>query len=233
MRKSSLVCLIAGFFLLFGAFSASASTVNLIWTTSSDPSATGLGTNAVSVSSGGGVSLTLDLVIGVDAAGLGAFGADFEFDVGSEFDNELNLSSSQELSWGNAKATRTLKPLAPGLGKDENGLTTSLESGTGGPEGQLFGFDLFSLGTGASNLTLAFARMVFVTTANVQTDGLDLFATLERDPFGTAFYNNSNGQIPIDIAAIAASVNLLPEPQSVAMLVLAVGMLTAAGWRRS
>lgn len=224
MRKSSLVCLIAGLFLLFGAFSASASTVNLIWVAASDGAATGIGTSTVTTVAG--TTLTLDLVIGVDAAGLGAFGADFEFDIGSEFDNELNIVRAQELSWGNAKATRTLKPLGPGL-------ASSLESDTGGPEGQLFGFDLFSLGTGASNLTLSFARMVFVTTANVATDGLDLFATLERDPLGTVFFDNSNNQIPINIAAITASVNLLPEPQSVAMLTLAVGMLTAAGWRRS
>ncbi len=220
MRKSSLVCLIAGLFLLTGAGSVSATTVNLIWTAASDPSATGIGTNAVQVS-GAGVTLTLDYVVGIDANGVSSFGLDIEFD--TDGGNELNILGFSEITWANAKANRNLVPIA-------QGLTKSVESGSAGPEGQLFGFDLFTLGLGPNNLTLAFARMVFVTTANTATDGLDIFATNERDPTATALFDNNSANIAF--ALPSASVGLLPEPHGIAMLGLAIGTLAAAGWRR-
>lgn len=220
MRKSSLIHLIAAFLMLVGASSASATTVNLLWTASSDAGATGIGTSTIGLSTANpGVLLTLDLVIGIDAAGLSAYGLDVEFD--TDLDNELDIVSFQELSWENAKATRT-------LGNITVGIVGSQES-TASVEGQVFGFEAFTLGTGAANLTLTFARMVFVTTGAVNSDGLDLFSSNERDPFATAFIDNAG--IQLNIPAFGATVNL-PEPQSVALLVLAIGTLTAAGWKR-
>lgn len=226
MRKSSLVCLIAVLFLLAGTFSASASTVSLRWVGSSDASATGLGTNAILVPAGGGTTLTLDLVIGADALGLSAFGLDLEFDVGTEFDDELEILSFQEFSWANAKAARTLEQF-------NIGITRTQESGALGPEGQLFGFEAFTIGSGPISATLSFARIVFRTNPSVATDSLDIFATNERDAFATAFFDNAGNQITFDLNDLRASVGVLPEPQSVAMLALAVGTLVAAGWRRS
>jgi hypothetical protein len=226
VRKSSLVSLIAGLFLLVGVSSASASTVNLIWTGTSDPAnTTGIGTSTVGVN-GSGVILTLDLLIGIDELGLSSAGLDLEFDVG--LDNELDIVSFSEQSWANAKATRTLTQLSPGL--------SGTQESSASEEGQLFGFETFTLGLGAQSITLTFARMVFVTTPNVSSDSLDLFATNERDPSATVFFDNNGLAVSFsnitDITQIAAAVNL-PEPQSVALLALAVGTLVAAGWRRS
>lgn len=199
---------------------ASASTVNLRWTGASDPGVLGIGTNIVDVSGAAGpVLLTLDLVIGADAAGIGAYGLDLEFDTDGA--NELDLVSSQTLSWGNAKATRTLKPLAPGL-------LSSQESELGGPEGQAFGFDGFTLGQGPTLLTLTFARLIFQThVLRVANDGADIFSTNERDPIATAFFDNLNR--PIQTAPLFASV--IPEPGTIALL--GAGLIgLAVGTRR-
>lgn len=188
---------------------------------------TGLGTNQVAVSNTDPATLTLDIEIGVGPEGLGAWASDIEFDVGPDFDDELDVVSTQELSWGNAKANRTLKPLAPGL-------ASSQESGGGGPEGQLFGFDLYSLGTGATNVTLTFARVVFVTNPlQVQSDGLDIFTTNERDPF-SCHYGFSFGcpWPPLLQGPLTAEVNLIPEPTSLVLLGLGLAALATARRRR-
>lgn len=223
MRKLTFVAVLTA---LAFTSAVSATTVNLRWTGSSQ-AVLGLGTNVVDVSGAvGPVTLTLDVVIGVDAAGLGAAGLDLEFDTDGL--NELDKLSSQEISWGNAKATRTLKPLAAGL-------ASSQESQDVGPEGQLFGFDLFSLGTGASNVTITFARVVFQTSAlRAATDGSDIFSTNERDPLATVFFNNANNQIAV--AQLGASVNGLnpvPEPGTIGLLGLGLASLAVASRRRA
>jgi hypothetical protein len=207
--------------MLVGASSASATTVQLLWTGSSDvANTTGLGTSTVGVA-GPGVTLTLDLVFGIDANGLSAYGLDIEFDREPNLGNELDIVSFQEFTWANAKGTRNLTTLT-------NGISRTQES-NGSVEGQLFGFEAFTLGSGPNNLTLTFARMVFVTNT-VQTDGLDLFSANESDPFATIFFDNVGNVIPI--STFSATVNL-PEPHSIALLALAIGTLTAAGWKRS
>jgi hypothetical protein len=169
---------------------ASASTVNLRWTGASDPGVLGLGSSIVDVSGAAGpVLLTLDLVFGADAAGISAYGLDLEFDTDGA--NELDLVSFQELSWANAKATRTLEQITPGIHSTQ-------ESETGGPEGQAFGFEAFTLGLGATSVTLTFARLVFLTDPlRAANDGADVFSTNERDPGATAFLDNIGRQIQV------------------------------------
>jgi opacity protein-like surface antigen len=223
MRKLSFGAVLTA--LAFGS-AASASTVSLRWTGASDAGVAGLGTSVVDVSGAvGPVLLTLDLVIGIDSAGLSAYGTDLEFDTDGA--NELDLVSFQELSWANAKATRTLGNITPGIVKTQ-------ESGSGGPEGQVFGFEAFTLGTGANNLTLTFARVVFRTSAGrAQSDGDDIFSSNERDPFATAFINNAGAQL--QIAPFGAAVNgaVIPEPGTFALLGLGLGSLAVASRRRA
>jgi hypothetical protein len=193
--------------------------VNLLWTGASDPSATGLGTSNVSVS-GAGVTLTLDLVFGIDANGLSAYGMDIDFD--SDGNNELDIVSFSQLSWANAKGTRSLIPLTAGLGGTQ-------ESQSGGPEGQLFGFTAFTLGSGPESITLSFARMVFVTTPAVTADGFDIFAVNERDPLATVFFDNPGNQILMPLPR--ASVHLIPEPASALLLGAGLAALGTAARR--
>ncbi len=217
--------LVAGLSALAFSSAVSATTVSLRWTGSSNGAVLGLGTNAVDLTDASGpVTLTLDVIIGVDAAGLSAAGLDLEFDTDGL--NELDKISSVELSWGNAKATRTLKPLGPGL-------ATSQESESGAAEGQLFGFDLFTLGTGAASVTITFARMVFATdTLRALTDGADIFSTNERDPLATAFFNNASQQLAI--APVNAAVNwVLPEPGTFGLLGIGLASLAVASRRRA
>jgi hypothetical protein len=76
-----------------------ATTVATIWTgaSSAGPIA-GLGTSDVYVSGSEPATLTFDVIVDVDADGLSAIGLDFEFDVGPEFDDELN-AVARESCW--------------------------------------------------------------------------------------------------------------------------------------
>jgi hypothetical protein len=218
MRKLSLVAALGALVIHGGA---SASTVSLVWTGASDPAVVGIGTSVADVSGAAGpVLLTLDVMIGADAAGLSSAGLDLEFDTDGA--NELDLVSWSELSWANAKASRTLEQLSPGIVRTQ-------ESGPGGPEGQAFGFETFTLGSGPANLTFAFARIVFSThPLRASTDGDDIFSTNERDPSATVFFNNL-GQL---IATGPLSASVIPEPGTVALVGAGLLGLAAAMRRR-
>ena len=222
MRKLYFVAVLTA--LAFGG-AASASTVQLRWTGASAPGVVGLGTSVADVSGVvGPVHLTLDILVGADAAGISAGGVDLEFD--TDLLNELDLVSFTELTWGNAKATRTLTQLSPGIAR-------TLESDSN-HEGQAFGFEAFTLGTGASNVTFTFARLVFSTSAlRAFNDGNDIFSTNERDPLATAFFDN--GGLQVQIPTLGAAVNglAIPEPGTFGLLGLGLVSLAAASRRRA
>jgi hypothetical protein len=193
----------------------------LVWTGASEPATAGLGTNSVFVP-GANVTLTLDLVIGIDSSGLSAYGAAFEFDTDGA--NELDIVDFQELSWANAKATRRLVSITVGLHRSQ-------ESQPGGPEGQLFAFEAVALPlrTGPTKLTLTMARMVFATTPALASDGFDIFATNEQDPGDNVVANNANEIVTFPLPS--ASVNLEPEPATAVMLGLGLAALAASARR--
>ena len=222
MLLSRCVIWITALFISLNAVPASATTWSLLWVGASDPNAVGIGTSSIDVS-GPGTTLTLDYVFGIDGSGVSVFGLDVEFDVGNEFDDELDILSFQELSWRNAKATRRLTQLSPGIAWTQESDSTR--------EGQLFGFEAYTLGSGPINLTLSFARMVFVTTPRVQTDGPDLFGTNERDPLATAALDNT-GLLLLRFPLPTARVNLIPEPATAVLLGVGLSALAVSAQRR-
>lgn len=196
---------------------ASATTVSFVWTgASSAGPVAGLGTSSVFVSGSDPATLTLEIQFDLDSLGLVATGVHIEFDTEPELDDELDIASYLEVPY--TSPTSTLRPLAPGVFSSQESTSTA--------EGQIFGLEIFTLGTGPRNITLTFARIVFTTKPlNVATDGDDIFTTNERDPGDTLWADNSNEIHPL---LIRASVNLIPEPASAALLGLGLGALAAA-----
>jgi hypothetical protein len=194
----------------------------MIWTGASSAGfVAGLGTSDIYVSGSEPATLTLDVIAFIDANGLLALGLDLEFDRAPELGDELNV----------LHATNLLRQRIPGGGGALGfpPLARTQES-TADNEGQLFGFQFFTLGVGPSNATLASARAIFTTNPpNVQSDGDDIFATNESDPFATVAFDNRGQLIPFPLPR--ASVNLIPEPASAWLVGLGLAALGAAAAR--
>lgn len=217
--------LLAGFGLLV-ATSASAGTVSMIWANGAGGVVSGIGTTSVEVSTTAVATLSLDVVLDIDTPNFTAGGIDIEFD--TDLGNELNILSFTELGWTNAKASRSLLQITQGV--------VSSQESTGGAEGQVFGLEAFTLGSGPQNTTLTFARIVFTTNpANVSTDGFDVFETSERD--NSLFVQSDGPGLVIELAlpgplAVNGGAPPFPEPGTLGLVGLGFGLLVAAGRRR-
>ncbi len=219
MRKLLIALTASVCFVVFSS-AASATSVNLVWTAAAGGTIDPVSGNSVAVSSTAAATLTLDIQMEIDSLGLaGAFlRLDFDTDLG----NEVNILSWEEISWAktNSKGitTRTLAPLAAGI--------QSTQESTGAQGGYVFEFDGTSLTTGPSSTTLTFARLVFSTNfANVMTDGDDIFTS------GIMGCNSPSCDITDTVTFGGASVNLVPEPSTLSLLVLSFGGLLLAGRR--
>lgn len=183
--------------------------VRLIWTGTTGLGATGSST--IQVSNQDPETLTLDVVIDADAAGV--WGAFLSLHFDADFGDELDNLSVQELSWGNAKATRQLQPfLSPGIRSSQESSSTA--------QGELYELNSaanFAGGAdlGPSDITITFARAVFVTKpGQIASDGDDIVSgKFSPDGTGRADGLFTNDPISITEAVVSfggAAVDLAP-----------------------
>lgn len=212
---------------LLSASAASATSVNLRWVggQASSGSITGLGTDSVFFSPSSVATLTLDIRVAVDAAGLRSAFLSLEFD--RDLMNELDIVSFQEISWTammmNTQATPQLTPFSPGVSTQES---------TGSQIGKLYTFDLSTASTASDccpvSTTLAFGRVVFTTHHFVPLDeNADIFSGLFNagvDAIVDQAGNDISGTTIFGTARVG-----IPEPSTLGLLGLGLGALVLAG----
>lgn len=233
MRKLGFVALLAATCFLGVSSTASATSVNLRWVSgsASSGSITGLGTSSVTLAPSAVATLTLDIRIAVDSAGLSSAFLSLEFD--NDLLNELNIVSFAEIDWTGVMMTTMALPQLTPLAI---GLTPTRES-TGLVGGQLYTFDLTTTSTAADccpvSTTIAFGRVVF-TTNHVQNgdDGADIFSGIFNIGVD-AMFNQNGGNIAGTTTFGTARVNQIPEPSTLGLLGLGLSALVVAGRRRS
>jgi hypothetical protein len=173
--------------------------------TATDGSGT-VGSDTISAAPGDLLTATVSLT--ADAAGVRVYGISTAFDVGPEFDDELDLVSATPI------------PTQP----FENifGCGTTVESALGGPAGSI---PNCSAGAGPGDpgpvaQTIPILELVFRVTANVATDGFDIETGLFTVGFDGIFANNGDDLGPTTVFGKAA-VNL-PEPSAGPAIALGV-----------
>lgn len=205
--------------------------LDLIWESSDNPEATGVGTPAIGAAPGDEIMLGIfmDIDAGGDAAILG---------ISIEFDNdggdELDLLSVTELDY---TADFDCTPLptcftdfGPQLSNTTAGVISTMESMLGGPGGFAYTFEMGTPGTGPSGpLTIKMGEMLFAVTENVATDGVDVLSGGFNVGFDGNFANNFT---EIDVTFHDAEVNTLPSPSTGLMALFSLGALGLVARKR-
>jgi hypothetical protein len=123
------------------------------------------------------------------------------------------LPACTRFTWANAKATRRLSNITRGIVKSQE--STSQQ------EAQLFGFEAFTLGAGATNVTFTFARVVFATHPDrARSDDIDIHSIDDRDPFSCRWHAPCPPFVEVD-----ARVDSIPEPATVVLPGAGLGLL--------
>jgi hypothetical protein len=236
MRKLGFVALLATACFLGIGSEASATSVNLKWVAGSVSagSITGIGSSSVTIAPSAYATLTLDVQINVDAAGLSSAFLSLRFD--TDLLNELNIVSFQEIAWTGVMMTSMALPELSALSA---GLSPTQES-TGALPGLLYTFDAVTTSTATDccpvSTTVAFGRVVFTTNHSppfgLGDDGADVFSGLFNA--GVDFMaNKAGGNISGTTTYGTARVNQIPEPSTLGLLGLGLSALVVAGRRRS
>lgn len=173
--------------------------VTLRWSGTTGSGTTG--SSAISVSNSQPETLTLEVVVDTHLEEIQGLSLSLDYD--TDGDDELNQLSRKEISWSNAKASRTLGPFGAGV-------ATSQESTTSVP-GKAHGFEGVSLAAGPKGVSFVFARIVFVTRpGRIQSDGDDVISGFLDAGQDTAF--DERGAPDNDISSFfsfgGASVNM-------------------------
>jgi hypothetical protein len=194
-----------------------AASVAVVWT-----STTGAGTpGSSSIDAAPGDQLVAEIRITADAAGVSVYGVSLEFD--TDLENELDLVNATEL-------------LPAGMSQLTSGVGSTQES-TAGQEGNALLFEAIKAGApGPTSTTVVAGQLTFDVTANVASDGDDVFS----GKFGIQDGALDNAYTPFVPVFANASVNLLGAPvpsmsrpgMVVTALLLLLGALWTLGRRR-
>ena len=190
-----------------------ASSLGYIWIGTTGAGA--LGSSEIAVSATEPETLTVDLVLDVDAFGMSGLGVSAVFD--TDLGDELNLLSIETPRWSNSASNRSWT----GLGYDSSQESDSTA------EGQIH--DLFGLSftRGPLNVTLTFARFVFATNPQrIAADGSDIFVIGRPGSFAESYGRML--RVGESFTSATASVNLIPEPAPLALLALGIATLSLA-----
>jgi hypothetical protein len=232
MRKLGFMALLASVCLLGVGSMASATSVNLRWVAgnASSGSITGIGTSSVTLAPSAVATLTLDIRLAVDAAGVSSAFLSLEFD--RDLANELNKVSFEELTW---TGMMTMNQPLPKLEPFALGVAT--QESTGAQMGKFYTFDMTTISTLSDccpvSTTVAFGRVVFTTNhQSAGDDGADVFSGLFAVGIDGIF-NQAGGNIGGTTTYGTARVNQIPEPSTLGLLGLGLSALVVAGRRRS
>jgi hypothetical protein len=156
-----------------------------------------------------GDQLTLDILLTADAGGVSRYGISIEFD--DDFGNELNLLNATELLPGGF-----LFNLTPGVaGTVESDALTV---------GRVDTFEAGTFGDGPVSTTFVIGQVQFLATANLATDGPDIFAGLFNTGIDGLF-NNSGQDLGPTADFGEAGINLVPIPASLPLLASGLAVL--------
>lgn len=190
---------------IFLTANAWAAAVSFEWTATSGSGSPG--SNFIFAAPGD--QLTLDILLTADAEGVSSYGISMEFD--NDFGNELNLLEATERLPGGFQFH-----LTPGVAAtvESDALTV----------GRVDTFEAATFGAGPNSTTFVIGQVRFLATANLATDGSDIFAGLFNSGIDGIF--NSSG---FDIGPTAnfeeAGVNLVPIPAALPLFASGVAVL--------
>jgi hypothetical protein len=236
MRRFSFVMMVtmAGLLGIAGSASADGS-VDLIWTSSSNTAVSGVGTSAISASSGDALTLGVFLTAGTE--GISSYGISVSFD-GPGF-NELDLnpigSTTAATEFG-LKPTVTCTPFpscffeSPTMSNFTPGVSSVIES-DGSNTGFVYTFEAGTLGSGVLNTFGAFMIGEINFTVNTPVNGgPTLNPGFFRSGVDAAY---SNAGTPVTMSFNGAAVDTFgPEPGTTVLLGLGLVSLAMAGRRK-